>query len=39
LEPKALSRPYAKKLKETLLSKRDKPSKAVTDDYLYNEKR
>jgi hypothetical protein len=39
LEPKALSRPYAKKLKETLLSKREKSSKAVADDYLYNEKR
>ena len=39
LEPKALSRQYAKKLKKTLAPSRDKTPKDIADDYLYNEKR
>ena len=42
LEPKALSRPYAIKLKKAMFPNREtreKPSKEVTDDFLYNEKR
>jgi len=39
LEPKSLSRQYAKKLKKSLAPSRDKTPKDIADDYLYNEKR
>jgi uncharacterized coiled-coil protein SlyX len=39
LEPKALSRSYAKKLKKSMAPNREKTPKDVADDYLYNEKR
>jgi hypothetical protein len=39
LEPKALSRQYAKKLRKSLAPSRDKTPKDVADDFLYNEKR
>ena len=42
LEPKALSRSYAGKLKKAMFPNREtraKPAKAVADDFLYNEKR
>jgi len=38
LEPKALSRPYAKKLKKAIPSNRDKTPKDEADDFLYNGK-
>jgi len=39
LEPKALSRRYAKKLKATMSPNRDKTPKDIAEDYLQNEKR
>lgn len=39
LEPKALSRQYANKLKKSMRPAREKTPKDVADDYLYNEKR
>jgi hypothetical protein len=39
LEEKALSRPYAKKIKKSMSPNRDKTPKDIADDFLYNEKR
>jgi hypothetical protein len=39
LEPRALSRHYAKKLKKSMSPNRDKTPKDMADDFLYNEKR
>ena len=39
LEPKALSRSYAQKLKKAMPLDRNKTSKDEADDFLYNEKR
>jgi len=39
LEPKALSREYANKLKKAMPHDRDKTPKDMADEFLYNEKR
>ena len=39
LEPKALSRPYAKKLLQAMLPDRDRTPKDQAEDFLYQEKR
>jgi hypothetical protein len=39
LEPKALSREYANKLKKAVSHRRDKTPKDMADEFLYNEKR
>ena len=39
LEPKALSRKYANKLKKAMPHDRDKTPKDMADDFLYKEKR